>query len=95
MPNLDDLVEGKEHFDDIEAVSDVGMFELAEVFVRGADKSTTFSVVDCFTWTGPTPGSASLHFNKDKARFGGCFVTEDEIDFALFAGEICGEEFQA
>ena len=95
VANLDDLVEGKEHFDDIEAVSDVGMIELAEVFVGGADESTTFSVVDCFTWTGPAAGSARLNFDEDKAGLGRRVVTEDKVDFALFAGEICREEFQA
>jgi hypothetical protein len=95
VANLDDLVEGEEDFDDIKAVSDLGMFELAEVFVGGFDESATFAVIDGFAGTRPPAGSASLHFDEDEARFGGRFVAEDEIDLAVFAGEICSEEFQA
>lgn len=86
-----DLAVDEEDFHHIKAVRNGRVIDLPEILRGSADEGTAFAIVHGAAGAGPTADRAGFDFNKDE----GIAVAKDQVDLAVFAGEIGGEELQA
>jgi hypothetical protein len=86
-----DLAVDEEDFHHIKAIGDRRVIDLPKILRGGADERAAFAIVHGAAGAGPTADSAGFDFNKDE----GIAVAKDQVDLAVFAGEIGGEELEA
>jgi hypothetical protein len=91
MPDFPNLTFPQEHFHNIEPDFDLRILQQPQVIKRAFRNQTPLARIHGGRGAGPVLGRTGFHFDKDKA----IPVAEDQIDFAAFGTEICGEKFQA